>query len=466
MVYGKLRNFEYFLASVFLILGLLMAVPYVWGVVFESKFRHEVTQLGERLHTKVTVLNYQRGWLRSRAVSRVELPYTTNALLFVHEINHGPLELEMLAQGKNPWLAALVRTELPEQLSMEGVQAFSSVDGSYFKAFTRVHLDGELDTHFSLPHLQAELHNLPVQRFSASSLRGHFVYNPEQKRIYGNLDLPRIKLEGAQMSLRLRHLHFETDQKKGEGELYFGGSQLKVAALDWQGWGRPLKVDQLELRSMNAENQQEAFSQIALSSKSVQTLLGNYSSTEFDLSLRHLDTPGVAQVINNLRHYPYYDTDELPLASRDRVWQSQVSPVLSLLRNSELELSRFYMKQGDDEVSAWMRAKMPSLTYGDWEAGEFPLQALEVELELSLSEQLMVSLFREQARRMLGNTQRFVAMKGLKAAEKEPYVRKSAESQLNNLLRQNYLAFEEGSYRLKLSLKEGHFYLNDHPLNP
>jgi len=67
---------------------------------------------------------------------------------------------------------------------------------------------------------------------------------------------------------------------------------------------------------------------------------------------------------------------------------------------------------------------------------------------------------------MLGNTQRFVAMKGLKAAEKEPYVKKSAESQLNNLLRQNYVAFQEGSYRLKLSLKEGGFYLNDHLLNP
>ncbi len=466
MVYGKLRNFEYFLASVFLVLGLLMAVPYVWGVVFESKFRNEISLFGKHLQASVTVVNYQRGWLRSRAVSRVVLPYASNALLFVHQINHGPLELEMLAQGKNPWLAALIRTELPEQIGMEEVQTFSSVDGSYFKAFTRVHLNGELDTHFSLPRLQAEVPNSALQRISTSSLRGHVVYSSEQERFYGELDLSRVKLEGAQSSLRLRHLHLEMDQKQGVGELYFGGSQLQVAALEWQGWGGPLKVNQLELRSMNAENQQEAFSQLTLSSKAVQTQVGNYSSTEFDFNLRHLDTPGVAQMVNNLRHYPYYDIDDLPLESRDGVWRSQVSPVLSLLRNSELEVSRFYMKQGDDEVSAWMRAKMPSLTTGDWEAGEFPLQALEVELELALSEQLMQSLFREQARRMLGNTHRFVAMEGLKAAEKEPYVQKSAESQLNNLLSQNYIAFQEGSYRLKLSLKEGHFYLNDHLLNP
>jgi len=465
MVYGKLRNFEYFLASVFLVLGLLMAVPYVWGMVFESKFRHEITSLGARLQATVTVVNYQRGWLRSRAVSRVVLPYSSHALLFVHQINHGPLELEMLAQGKNPWLAALIRTELPEQIGMERVETFSSVDGSYFKAFTHVHLNGELNTHFSFPHIQAELHNLPLRRFSASSLQGRFVYNPDQERILAELDMPRIQLEGEQSRLRLRHLHLETDQKQGVGELYFGGSELKVAALEWQGWGGPLKVNQLELRSMNAENQQEAFSQIALSSKAVQSSLGDYSNTEFDLNLRHLDTPGVAQMMNSLRHYPY-DDNEGSLGGRDRVWQSQVSPVLSLLRNSELEVSRFYMQQGDDKVSAWMRAKMPSLTTGDWEAGEFPLQALEVELELALSEPLMQSLFREQARRMLGNTQRFVAMKGLKADEKEPYVKKSAESQLNNLLRQNYVAFQEGGYRLKLSLKEGGFYLNDHLLNP
>ena len=73
------------------ILLILVAVvaPYFIGAKVETEFREGIAQAKTEYGYPIELTDYERGWLHSHAVTRVQIEDTTFDV--EHEITHGPL---------------------------------------------------------------------------------------------------------------------------------------------------------------------------------------------------------------------------------------------------------------------------------------------------------------------------------------------------------------------------------------
>lgn len=78
------------IAGIVIIIAILAAAtPYVVGWRVESLFKHHVARVSDRTGYPVRIVRYDRGWLHSRAVTRVSLQDDVT-LTMKHRITHGP----------------------------------------------------------------------------------------------------------------------------------------------------------------------------------------------------------------------------------------------------------------------------------------------------------------------------------------------------------------------------------------
>ena len=117
------------IAVVVILLILIAGVaPYVIGGKVETRFREGIAQANSEYGYPIELTDYQRGWLHSHAVTRVQIEDQTFDI--DHEITHGPL----FVFG---W--ASIHSELPQDFTPEVAGFF---DQSPLVADTRLGFGG------------------------------------------------------------------------------------------------------------------------------------------------------------------------------------------------------------------------------------------------------------------------------------------------------------------------------------
>ncbi|MBB5022083.1 DUF945 family protein [Desulfurispira natronophila] len=221
------------------------AVPAIAGHIFHSLYKQTVEQANERSDLRVTSLEYQRGWLSSHALSRIEVvtsaagaktlskPFHT--LEIEHQIHHGfgsILSHNTVFLGGTDEPQWLFQSDLPIE--------FSTVSN----------WSGDTDIQLRMPPIATEyvVQGQPNQLFS-SELTATLSLKDDFKKVEGKGSLAHVQWHMDQGQIELTGLAYELEQQQLIHYLHHGTQHFSLETLHTDIEGSRLWLNDIDLIS-------------------------------------------------------------------------------------------------------------------------------------------------------------------------------------------------------------------------
>ena len=209
---------------------LLVAAAIPWGVgrFAENWFVSRMEQLGGGAHAllRMRLVRYQRGWLASEAVTRVELGAPGDGFDLVHHIDHLP----RLGEG---WarVRSTPRWNGPAQARM----AHYFGTNAPFSADTVIGFDGALALRLHSPAFSSTLADEPEVRLTWGGAQGD-LHADADGRARIRLAMPGLALHGPGVVATFADLRVQGDwQGRPDPTAWSGTTQLSVSAVGLAG---------------------------------------------------------------------------------------------------------------------------------------------------------------------------------------------------------------------------------------
>ncbi len=195
------------------ILLILVAVvaPYFIGAKVETEFREGIAQAKTEYGYPIELTDYERGWLHSHAVTRVQIEDTTFDV--EHEITHGPLFVFGWAR---------IHSALPNDISPEMAHFF---DESPLVANTKLGFGGGYRIGIQSPAFDKDLPDEPGVHLTWQGLKGYYARHDNE------VDL-QLNGGGLKLDAENRHLVVDDIQVSGDGSAMENIEEAD-AKLDW-----------------------------------------------------------------------------------------------------------------------------------------------------------------------------------------------------------------------------------------
>jgi len=218
------------LATVTLLAAVVLAFAWVLGSQSQRFYQTALTRLQEK-GMRVLDSRYRRGWFRSDASVRIELPPSVGRALDIGAISlriesrivHGPWDLEAL---RLPPSVALIenRVELP----LAGSASLPLLLN------TRVELDGSAETEIQIPSISRHIENSAMETEEGL---GELKFSRGAANVEGRLDFPFVSLSIPDgFRIELRDLRAQADGSRwiralytGEGAMSLGRAELRAS---------------------------------------------------------------------------------------------------------------------------------------------------------------------------------------------------------------------------------------------
>ena len=195
------------------ILLILVAVvaPYFIGAKVETEFREGIAQAKTEYGYPIELTDYERGWLHSHAVTRVQIEDTTFDV--EHEITHGPLFVFGWAR---------IHSALPNDISPEMAHFF---DESPLVANTKLGFGGGYRIGIQSPAFDKDVPDEPGVHLTWQGLKGYYARHDNE------VDL-QLNGGGLKLDAENRHLVVDDIQVSGDGSAMENIEEAD-AKLDW-----------------------------------------------------------------------------------------------------------------------------------------------------------------------------------------------------------------------------------------
>lgn len=238
--------------TVLLIAAGFVGAAYWSGQRAEHWYQESLAEASKNPNVKLHTVSYQRGWLSSQAVTRVEplMPEASEigmpnlAFAIRQAIYHGPLPLAGLGVSGVPMTptGAVVRITLDAESSAWTRELKKLYGGQEpLVAVSQIDFDGASTTQVTMPPLTlSNVEDLKSLKFSG--LQGQFQLAPHGTAISGGMNISNLELVGqpaassdgktaGDIQVNLGDITMTTQQRKGDFDLLFGDSSFKVGEL-------------------------------------------------------------------------------------------------------------------------------------------------------------------------------------------------------------------------------------------
>jgi uncharacterized protein YdgA (DUF945 family) len=376
--------------------------------------------------------NFARGWLRSRAETRLRGAGGEEVLH--HTLTHGPLPLAELLAGRAPWppVRALIDTAWWPQ------SADTEVEEPWLEARTRVQLDDALQ--ISVESAPRSGEGLVWGGLEAS------LVSPQPELAQGLLWAPQLELAVEGGRIALRDVAAELELIVEEGGIPLGSAVLSIGLLSGAGPLGEFGIEEArwELRAEDDPATGTCSFEWSAAVERVSSDAERYGPGEVRLVARRLDRDALSALIGAARAGATPDAAALQ----------------DLLAGSpELELDPFEMKGPDGALRA--RARL-GIDGGDPRVAMGPVFAA-LAVEASAEIRLPVRWLHRMLDQVVS-----IQMQGVGAASAQQQVEIAAlrSAWIRDLVSAGWLLRQGEAYRLALDYRGGQLLLNGRPLDP
>ena len=432
--------------------------PLLSGYWLQQRIANDVIALHDRLNDyqlqgiRIESLDYQRGWLSSEYTMRIGWQGQDQSLILHHHLMHGPLPWTQLKQGKFQPLFAAGRSRLdfsqaqwpfvmPELTFTSVVDFAGNVDIDWrFLGYRNEHADGRLDV-------------------ASSGGQLHFVQS--EKRIYGALDVPDLRL-ALQNDQRwsVSGLAVDFDFSRGDAVLPVGALSMQLLSARTQKAKQNFLLTGLKQKIQLSEFDRLSNIQYLLEAERVKTPSFALNKLGLDSILRGINEA----ILTALKpEQAPASLAELVLGLEQQI--KQRTP--ALLSGTEFEIAHFEAQLAEGRSEGFLRTQVPQLKEVAGMAPRDLLKAVDMSAELSLPQGLLHNILADsgvQDKFQLSKKYRHLKRK-LPEEQLNALAKDAASQQLSVVVAQGLVRKDQGNYWSSVELKQGELSFNGHKVH-
>ena len=432
--------------------------PLLCGYWLQQRITQDVSALHDSLnnyqlqHIRIEPIHYQRGWFSSEYTMRIGWQGQDQSLILHHKLMHGPLPWTQLKQGNfQPlFVSGLSRLDfsqaqwpfvMPELKFASVVDFAGNIDIDWrFLGYRNEHVEGRLDV---------------------ASSEGELYFAQSEKRIYGALKVPdlRLALKNTQR-WSVSGLAVGFDFSRGDAVLPLGALSIELLSARIQQAKQDFLLTGLKQKIQLSEFDRLSNIQYLLEAESVKTPSLDLKQLRLDSILR-----GINEAILTALKPEQAPTSlaELILGLEQQV--KQRAPVL--LSGTEFEIAHFEANLPEGRSEGFLRTQVPELKGVAEMAPRDLLKAVNMSAELSLPQGLLHNILANS-----GVQDKFqLSKKYLHLKRKLPeeqlnaLAQDAASQQLSVVVAQGLVRKNQGTYWSSVELKQGELSFNGHKVH-
>jgi uncharacterized protein YdgA (DUF945 family) len=396
---------------------------------------------------------FERGWLSSRAVTRVVIGENESVFELRHDIIHGPIPWGLLAEGRVPMqlVQGIVTTRW----------VLPAADAVLGEARTQIDFGGRTRVTFESPDYQQEQ---PPIRWGGA--RGTLLSPaPDFSEVTGLLEAPTLGLSalpgGAGPGLEVRDivLAIDTQGEVGPG-FAIGSISLSVGHAEVRGGDGALSASNLQWAQSGALDAEAGTYTLTLSGSLDQLLLGeerSYGPGALELVIRNLDPEAIGAVADDAQ------TAGAAAGTGDPVPDLDLALVTRVLeRSPEIEIAHLQLEGPDGTLHATGRVgidgESPQVAMGPMMAA----LAVEADADIFIPSRFLHRILDAFAAEQVVATGAEPAVSGARDISAAAVRTRWVEA----LLAAGVLTVEGDGYRVRIEYAEGSLRVNGRPFDP
>lgn len=453
-------------------LAVVLVIVLVWGVaVFITGQRLEKNYhaLLDELSAQsggVTLVSksYQRGFLRSQAVTEVHLnlPFfeaddSTVLLEIVHDLRHDFLPAVATSGGRRQWLPALaiIESRLADGAANRALlQKVPKLADAW--SSTVVDFHNGTDNRFDIPAFQIEFGG-GAGSFACGGMTGEVVASEDLAQLRGTVGLPKLAftLDGA--GIRLEEANAEFKMEKAFESLYLGTMKSRFSHLVVQlSNAESYDFADIRVESDSRQNGQLVEYGEVVEVKGLTSGQQTLGSGRLDLQIRNINGPALGKFYNDIQ---VIQKKELPAEEMTAAIQQAGIELLGGLSTEwpQIEVRQLQLTTPQGRLDAHALLSLAGKEKITAENIVTAFTRLQAEADVKVSRELAL-VFMDSTSADEGEKVGEVVPAGLTGATRE-----KAEVQLTTLIGQNVFVAEGDNLKLSAVFRDGQFTLNGKP---
>ncbi len=442
------------LGALSILLLAALALPYWGGLEAEAAFGEMGATLAEVSGGHARAENeFERGWLSSRATTRVVIGESQTIFELQHEIIHGPVPWGLLAEGRLPTqlVQAIVTTRW----------VYPAADAVLAEARTRISHDGLTRVALESPAYQQER---PLVRWGGAS--GTLLSpTPGFSEVTGLLEAPTLSLaagrgnQGPGFDVRDIVLALDTQGEVGPG-FAIGSVSLSVGYAEVRGAGETLSATNLQWAQSGAFNADAGTYTLTLSGSLDQLLLGadrSYGPGALEFVIRNLDPEAIGALADDAQAAGAATGNGEPVPELDL---AQLTRILE--RSPQIEIALLELEGPNGTLRATghvgIDGESPQIAMGPMKA----MLAVEADADVFVPSRLLHRILDSFAAGQAQAAGTEPAAPGARDVGAAALRTRWVEA----LLAAGVLVVEEDGYRVRVEYREGSLRVNGRPFDP
>jgi len=453
------------LVSVFIII--VVASPFVLGFKIKDDYNNMLKTFADMMQTDVRIRSYDRGFFSSDAVLEVLIPGTSIVIEFKEKIVHGPLYLGLLNENKSPFVVAVANGEMMPVKGFESVvdQAFSGKTPVMYQNI--IDFSGNINIVEYVPPVNAVIEQdsgAIVIKSSGMTVKSY--YSAFEDNVSGEGSMASLYLTTNDTQVELQNFGFSYSGKIGQNDLLMGDSVVSLDKLEIDSQGDQFVLNKFSVSSMTTEAGVLINSQARLNAQEIYASNQRIGPVTFNFIIDGLNANAIKQM--------QIIQEEIEVKAQQGVPQEQINAMLAgqmvaivpdLFQQTAIKIDPFSLESELGKLDALLEFSVEGLDDTSPADPLFMLSTINLDTNFNVDKALMRQLIEwqlissESQIASAGNSQAQKAEAGISIAQK-------VTENLKGLIDENWLIFEDGKYKSKISLQKGQMVINGKEVDP
>lgn len=466
-----MKKLTVFIAIILLCLVTWAGATYVIGSQIESRYTQLLEDYPRFGPISFNGQNFQRGLLSSSAqtVLRFEVPATANKeaalkdsleIVLDHHLKHGPLI------GFSPRLTE-IETCLAE------IRVDGEPKGDFFEkmpqlrdpfAVTRISFDGITQSRVDIASFSFEEDDAQV---SWDGFSMDVEYSPAAGTFNGSMDMPGMKMEMADGSIKWNGINGRFDLEEVLPKLFIGSQVMTIGSFDMlfpspkDGAEETVQMKEIKVTTESQFDGRQVHYQQVMQLDGLTVDGETYGPGTLDIALRNLDAQPLSDFQARVQELYFgaasIEPDQLLV---------QLLPLYTQLFQElgvgqpELVINKLAFATPQGNVDGHARIHYKGTEGDSFENPLALLQNLYAEADLAVAETLVRELVETGVRKKLMQARDNGLLAGYTDDQVAELATRQVESQIGALLSQNFIVREEGQIKSSATFKQGQLEVN------
>ncbi len=441
--------------------------PFALGFKINADYSKMINDLSEMSELDVQIEKYERGFFSSDAVLSITIPNLPEKILFKEEIVHGPIYFGLLAQGKSPFVAALVKGQLDVSATQQPMVKKIFAGGNTVVYQTIIGFSGDVDTQAYMPALNVSIEdeNGPLNIQSAGVVLNEH-YSPVDGQLRGDAQIPSLKIQTALMEINTQSINVSFSGAMGNNQVMIGDSVVSMNLLDIDTGDDQFTVRDLTLRSVTSENGNLINSSGQINIREIFASNQKLGPVKLNASVNGINAQSLNQLQQIQKDVEAKLEQGLPAEQVNAMMAGQIMGIIpDLIKQAEITVNPFSINSELGKLEADIEFMLEGIDANAPADPMFLLGAISLDLNVSIDEALLKQFISWE----LENNQQADLHLGSDSSKKIeagiPMDQKVSEN-IQGMLDENWLVRNDSVYLSKISMHQGELLINDKPVDP